>query len=123
MEKLKKIWKSTLLIIYEKKIIQYILIVAILFLPVASIVSNKLFNKRNTVEESSTSSNKDITTKGSIKTDVAKNSDDEETEMSSYTLGSGYSKVDSNKSSVSKNNNTSSSQSSTTVSKIDKSSL
>ena len=43
MEKLKKIWKSTLLIIYEKKIIQYILIVAILFLPVASIVSNKLF--------------------------------------------------------------------------------
>lgn len=128
MEKLKKIWKSTLLIIYEKKIIQYILIVAILFLPVASIVSNKLFNKINTnkintVEESSTSSNKDITTKGSIKTDVAKNSDDEETEMSSYTLGSGYSKVDSNKSSVSKNNNTSSSQSSTTVSKIDKSSL
>ena len=96
MEKLKKIWKSTLLIIYEKKIIQYILIVAILFLPVASIVSNKLFNKINTnkintVEESSTSSNKDITTKGSIKTDVAKNSDDEETEMSSYTLGSGYS--------------------------------
>ena len=71
MEKLKKIWKSTLLIIYKKKIIQYILIVAILFLPVASIVSNKLFNKRNTVEESSTSSNKDITTKGSIKTDVA----------------------------------------------------
>ena len=91
MEKLKKIWKSTLLIIYKKKIIQYILIVAILFLPVASIVSNKLFNKINTVEESSTSSNKDITTKGSIKTDVAKNSDDEETEMSSYTLGSGYS--------------------------------
>ena len=81
MEKLKKIWKSTLLIIYKKKIIQYILIVSILFLPVASIVSNKLFNKRNTVEESSTSSNKDITTKGSIKTDVAKNSDDEETEM------------------------------------------
>lgn len=43
--------------------------------------------------------------------------------MSSYTLDSGFSKVDSNKSSVNENNNTSSSQSSTTVSKIDKSSL
>lgn len=44
--KSKKFWKSTLLIIYEKKIIQYILIVAILFLPVASIVSNKLLIKK-----------------------------------------------------------------------------
>lgn len=123
MKRLKNIGKSTLLIIYEKKIIQYILIATIIFLPVTSIISNKFSNKINTIEESGTSSNKDTATKGSIKTDVAKNSDEEETEMSSYTLDSGFSKVDSNKSSVNENNNTSSSQSSTTVSKIDKSSL
>ena len=117
MKRLKNIGKSTLLIIYEKKIIQYILIATIIFLPVTSIISNKFSNKINTIEESGTSSNKDTATKGSIKTDVAKNSDEEETEMSSYTLDSGFSKVDSNKSSVNENNNTSSSQSSTTVSK------
>ena len=67
MKRLKNIGKSTLLIIYEKKIIQYILIATIIFLPVTSIISNKFSNKINTIEESGTSSNKDTATKGSIK--------------------------------------------------------
>lgn len=126
MEKVKATGKKILLIIAEKKIIQYLLITIIIFLPVASIVSNKFFNNMNDKasisEENKNLSNKNTTTKASINTDV-KGDLDEDVEISSYTLDNGYSNVDSNESSGNKNNASGSQSLGISTLKIDKSSL